>query len=92
MPLNTLFDSHSNPNMCLLGTAYAPSGEFELGGTPSVGCNTSSSTFCQQFISNTIYFFGNSTDTLNNGGCSLSGGGTGGNIQTPIASIVTLVD
>ena len=32
MPLNTLFDSHSNPNVCLNGTVYAPSGEFEWGG------------------------------------------------------------
>ena len=92
MPLNTLFDSHSNPNVCLLGTAYAPTGQFELGGTPSVGCSTSSSTFCQQFIANTVQFYGNSTDTFNSGGCSLSGGGTGGPIQKSIGSTVTLVD
>jgi Flp pilus assembly protein TadG len=91
MPLNTAFDSHSNPNICLLGTSYAPAGEFQLGGTPNSGCSTSSSTFCQQFIANTVDFYGNATDSFNANGCSLSGGGTG-QIQKSIGSKVTLVD
>ncbi len=69
MPLNTLFDFHSNPKSCLNGTVYAPNSEFEMGGTPTSGC---SNTFCDQIIVNTLYFYGNSS--FNSGGCSFQAG------------------
>jgi Flp pilus assembly protein TadG len=90
MPLNTLFDTHSNPSACLMGTVYAPNAEFDYGGTPTTGCTGSSSSFCLQLIANTIDLYGNAS--LNGAGCSLSGGGTGGPVQKPIGSTVTLVD
>lgn len=90
MPLNTLFDTHSNPNACLFGTVYAPTAEFAYGGTPTSGCTGSSSSFCFQLIANTIDMYGNAS--LNGAGCSLSGGGSGPPIQRPISSTVTLVD
>ena len=89
MPLNTVFDTHSNPNACFLGTVYAPTAEFDYGGTPTTGCGSSTS-FCFQLITNTIDLYGNAS--LNGAGCSLSGGGTGPPIQKPIGSTVTLVD
>jgi hypothetical protein len=91
MPLNTLFDTHANPNTCLLGTTYAPTAEFVYGGTPTTGCTGSSSSFCFQLIANTIDMYGNAS--LNGAGCSLSGGSGGPTIQKPIGNNqVTLVD
>ena len=79
MPLGTVFDTHSNPNVTLTGTVYVPNGAFSWGGTPTTGSGA-----CLQYIVNTFTLQGNSG--LSGSGCSLSNG------QKPIGSIVTLVD
>jgi hypothetical protein len=80
MPLGTIFDTHSNPNVTVDGTVYVPNGAFAWGGNPATG----GSNFCLQFIVNTITLYGDSA--FSSSGCSLAGG------QKPIGSIVTLVD
>ena len=86
MPLGTVFDTHSNPNVSLDGTVYMPNGAFAWGGTPT----TAGSPNCLQMIVNTITLYGNSN--FGGTGCSLLGSGGSGQIRKPIGSVVTLVD
>src|SRR5262249_29723607 len=85
MPLNTVFDTQSNPNVCLNGTVYVPNGSFLWGGTPTTGCTT----ICLQLIVNTIQLFGNSS--FNSSGCTVDKPAGSGGAQVPIGSVVTLV-
>jgi Flp pilus assembly protein TadG len=81
MPLNTLFDVHSDPTMILTGTVDMPNGAFSWGGNA-----TTASNFCLQLIVNKITLQGTPTASSNFASCTLSGG------QEPIGSVVTLVD
>jgi hypothetical protein len=82
MPLGTLFDTHSNPNVTLNGTVYVPNGAFAWGGNPATGGASS----CLQMIVNTITLYGDSA--FGGVGCGGGGGGAG----KPIGNVVTLVD
>jgi hypothetical protein len=88
MPLNTAFDSHSNPSVCLSGTVYVPNGFFQMGGTPTSGCNST----CLQLIVNKITFWGNSTTNITSSGCTVDGSRGSGGAQVPLGSVVTLVN
>jgi hypothetical protein len=95
MPLGTTFTTWANGQNYFNGTVYVPSGAFSWGGnatTAPSACNyptSGVSDFCLQLITNQITLGGNSG--FGGSGCSLSGG-TGGQIQKPIGSVVTLVD
>jgi Flp pilus assembly protein TadG len=78
MPLGTIFDTSSNPNVFFDGTVYLPNGALTWGGNANTGLN------CLQLIANTVILTGDTTLTA--AGCTLTGG------QKPIGSIVTLVD
>ena len=90
------FSTWSNPGDYFNGTVWAPTASFSWGGnatTAPTNCNYPTSglpTFCLQLIANQIHL-GGTSDYFGGSGCSLSGG-SGGNIQKPISSIVTLVD
>jgi hypothetical protein len=86
MPLNTDFDTHANPNVCLAGTVHVPNGFFEWGGTPTTGCNST----CLQLIVNKLKLYGNSS--FIGTGCTVDGSAGSGGAQIPIGSVVTLVD
>jgi Flp pilus assembly protein TadG len=85
MPLNTSFNIVANATATLDGTVYVPNGAFSWGGNATTGGGS----FCLQVIVNTIQMGGDSA--FGGAGCSLSGG-SGGQIQKPISSTVTLVD
>ena len=95
MPLNTAFTTWANGQNYFNGTVWMPTGGFNWGGnatTAPSACNypvSSVSNFCLQLIANQITMGG--TSGFGGAGCSLSGG-SGGPIQKPIATTVTLVD
>jgi hypothetical protein len=80
MPLGTVFDTHSNPNVHVSGTVYLPDAFLNWQGNPVTG-----SPLCLQIVSNTIQLWGDSS--LSNTGCTTLTGG-----QKPIGSVVTLVN
>jgi Flp pilus assembly protein TadG len=90
MPLSppVVFDTHSNPSVCMTGTVYVPNGVFQWGGTPSTGCSST----CLTLIVNTLSLYGNSNfgaSGCRTGGVASGGGGAG----IPIGiNVVTLVD
>jgi Flp pilus assembly protein TadG len=55
MPIGTIFDTQSNPNVSVSGTIWVPNGAFHWNGTPVSG-----STECVQYVVNTITLYGNS--------------------------------
>jgi Flp pilus assembly protein TadG len=95
-PTKAQFSLLSNPGNFFNGTVWTPTASFFWGGnatTAPSNCNYPTSglpTFCLQLIANQISL-GGTADYFGGAGCSLSGG-SGGNIQTPLRSIVTLVD
>jgi Flp pilus assembly protein TadG len=88
MPLSppVVFDTHSNPNVSLTGTVYAPNGSFAWGGNPST-----STTSCLTLIVNLLTLYGDSS--FGGTGCDSGGTASGsGGPGLPIGNVVTLVD